>query len=98
MVARPIPKLGMRCVGSCEVQLDDAFGAGEPGASARSDKGWYHLLTTLNNERILVAALCTGVLRGVLEDSIAYANEREAFGRHDRRASRPSRTGSPTWP
>ena len=44
------------------------------------DRGWYHILTTLNNERILVAALATGVLRGVLEDSIAYARERRAFG------------------
>ncbi len=25
LVATPIPKLGMRCVASCEVQLDDAF-------------------------------------------------------------------------
>jgi len=25
IVARPIPKLGMRCVGSCEVQLDNAY-------------------------------------------------------------------------
>ena len=44
------------------------------------DRGWYHILTTLNNERILVAALGTGVLRGVMEDAIAYAKERRAFG------------------
>jgi alkylation response protein AidB-like acyl-CoA dehydrogenase len=80
VVARPIPKLGMRSVGSCEVQLDDAWVPANR-VIGEVDKGWYHLLTTLNNERILVAALCTGVLRGVLEDSVAYANEREAFGR-----------------
>jgi acyl-CoA dehydrogenase len=77
--ARPIPKLGMRCVGSCEVQLDDAWVPADR-VIGEVDRGWYHLLTTLNNERILVAALCTGVLRGVLEDAVAYANEREAFG------------------
>ena len=78
LVATPIPKLGMRCVASCEVQLDDAF---VPGSHVigEVDRGWYHILTTLNNERILVAALATGVLRGVLEDSIAYARERRAF-------------------
>jgi len=29
----------------------------------------------------MVAAMCTGILRGVLEDAIAYAQEREAFGK-----------------
>lgn len=78
VVATPIPKLGMRCVGSCEVQLDDAF-VPDSNVIGEVDRGWYHILTTLNNERILVAALATGVLRGVLEDSIAYAKERRAF-------------------
>lgn len=80
IVSRPIPKLGMRCVGSCEVALDDAF-VPDTHIIGEVDQGWYHILTTLNNERILVAALATGVLRGVLEDAIAYAKERRAFGR-----------------
>ncbi|MBV8219354.1 MAG: acyl-CoA/acyl-ACP dehydrogenase [Solirubrobacterales bacterium] len=79
VVARPIPKLGMRCVGSCEVQLEDAF-VPESHVIGEIDRGWYHILTTLNNERILVAALATGVLRGVMEDAVAYAKERRAFG------------------
>ncbi len=77
---RPIPKIGMRALASCEIFLDDVFVPddlvlGEPG------RGWYHLLNTLNNERILVAALCTGIIDGVLEDALAYMAEREAFGR-----------------
>jgi acyl-CoA dehydrogenase len=80
IVARPIPKLGMRCVGSCEVSLDDAY-VPATHVVGEVDRGWYHILTTLNNERILVAALATGVLRGVLEDAIAYSQERRAFGR-----------------
>ncbi|MHB1468323.1 MAG: acyl-CoA dehydrogenase family protein [Solirubrobacteraceae bacterium] len=79
VVATPIPKLGMRCVGSCEVQLDEAF-VPASHVIGEVDQGWRHILMTLNNERILVAALATGVLRGVLEDSIAYAKERRAFG------------------
>ena len=75
-----IPKLGMRSVPSYEVFLDNVFVPddlvlGEPG------RGWYQLLSTLNNERILVAALCCGVLEGVLEEAVAHLNEREAFGR-----------------
>jgi alkylation response protein AidB-like acyl-CoA dehydrogenase len=80
VVSTPIPKLGMRCVASCEVQLDDAY-VPEDYVIGEVDRGWQHILTTLNNERILAAALGTGVLRGVLEDSLAYAKERRAFGR-----------------
>lgn len=79
VVATTIPKLGMRCVGSCEVQLDDAF-VPDSHVMGEAEHGWKHILTTLNNERILVAALGTGVLRGVIEDAIAYAKERHAFG------------------
>ena len=75
-----IPKLGMRAVSSCDVALEDAFVPdewvlGEPG------QAWYMLLPTLNNERILLASFCVGILDGVLEDSLQYMTEREAFGR-----------------
>jgi alkylation response protein AidB-like acyl-CoA dehydrogenase len=39
------------------------------------------LLPTLNNERVMLASLCMGILDGVLEDALAYVNEREAFGK-----------------
>ena len=40
-----------------------------------------HAAPTLNNERIMVASLCMGVLDGVLEDALAYVKERGAFGK-----------------
>ena len=80
VVARTIPKLGMRCVGSCEVQLDNAY-VPNTHVIGEVNKGWGHILSTLNNERILVAAMCTGILRAVIEESVAYATEREAFGK-----------------
>jgi alkylation response protein AidB-like acyl-CoA dehydrogenase len=75
-----LPKLGMRSIGSCQVFFDDVevadrFVIGEPG------KGWRALLSGLNNERILQAAVCTGIIDGILEDALAYAQERQAFGR-----------------
>jgi len=77
---RQIPKLGMRAVGSCEIFLDDVFVPddlvlGEPG------RAWHMMLGTLNNERIMLAALCCGIIDGVLEDALAYLNQREAFGK-----------------
>jgi len=76
---REIPKLGMRSLGSCDVFLDDVFVPdenvlGEPG------RAWYMLLPTLNNERVMLASFCVGILDGVLEDAVKYMNEREAFG------------------
>jgi acyl-CoA dehydrogenase len=79
LTTRAIPKLGMRCVGSCEVWLENVY-VPSTHVIGEVDRGWNHILTTLNNERILVAALATGVLRGVIEEAVRYAGEREAFG------------------
>ncbi len=75
-----LPKLGMRSMGSCEVGMENVFipddlVLGEPG------KAWYMLLPTLNNERIVLASFCCGILDGVLEDALEYMGQREAFGR-----------------
>jgi acyl-CoA dehydrogenase len=78
--ATPIPKLGMRCIGSCEVQLDDVFIPDE-NVLGEVDEGWKQLVGTLNNERIMVAALCCGILEGVLEDAVRYASDRVAFSK-----------------
>ncbi len=80
ITATPIPKLGLRSLGSCEVVFDNVFVpaenvVGEPGT------GWAQMVGSLNAERILTAAMCNGMLAGVLEDSVAYAKERFAFGR-----------------
>jgi alkylation response protein AidB-like acyl-CoA dehydrogenase len=75
-----LPKLGMRAIGSCQVNLNNAFVPddlvlGEPG------KAWYMLLPTLNNERVMVGSFCVGILDAVLEDALDYVKQREAFGR-----------------
>jgi short/branched chain acyl-CoA dehydrogenase len=44
-------------------------------------KGYAGLLEVLDDGRIAVAALAVGLARGCLEESVAYAKEREAFGR-----------------
>jgi acyl-CoA dehydrogenase len=74
-----IPKLGMRALGSCDVGLSDVFVPDELVLGNPGD-AWYTLLPTLNNERIILASFCCGILDGVLEDALAYMHEREAFG------------------
>ncbi len=75
-----IPKLGMRSLGSCEVVYEDVFipdenVIGEPG------QGWQFLSETLNSERIMNGANCSGALEGILEEMLSYAKERVAFGK-----------------
>jgi alkylation response protein AidB-like acyl-CoA dehydrogenase len=78
--ATPIPKLGMRSLGSCEVQLQDVYVPDE-NVLGEPNNGWRQLTATLNNERIMVAALCCGVLQAILADMVRYATERTAFGK-----------------
>jgi acyl-CoA dehydrogenase len=78
--AVPIAKLGMRALGSCQITLTNVFVADED-VLGEVDQGWRQVLASLNSERIMVAALCTGILEGVLEDAVQYAKERHAFGK-----------------
>jgi len=80
ITATPIPKLGMRALGSCEVVLEDVFIPDED-VLGEVDRGWVVLAETLNSERIMNGANCTGALAGVLEDMVSYSLERTAFGK-----------------
>jgi acyl-CoA dehydrogenase len=75
-----LPTLGMRALSAFDLTLDqvfvpDSLVLGEPG------RAWHMLLPTLNNERLVLLGLCCGMLDGILDGVIAYAKEREAFGR-----------------
>jgi alkylation response protein AidB-like acyl-CoA dehydrogenase len=76
----PLKKLGMRSMGSCLVHYQDVFLDDEAVIGAPGD-GWYRILPMLNNERMLMSAFCLGYIDGVLEDALAYAQQRKAFGR-----------------
>lgn len=44
-------------------------------------KGFHQFLSTLDDGRIAVGAMAVGVLQACLEESVAYANDRHAFGK-----------------
>ncbi len=76
----PIPKMGRNAVASCEVVYDglpveDWRLVGEEG------KGWRQILHGLNPERILLASEAIGIGEVALRRAVAYAGEREVFGR-----------------
>jgi acyl-CoA dehydrogenase len=76
----PLPKLGMRALSSCTINLDNVF-VPEDLLLGEEGKAWADTTKTLNNERIMMSAMCLGMIDGVLEDAISYMNQRRAFGK-----------------
>ncbi|MCX8564886.1 acyl-CoA dehydrogenase family protein [Mycolicibacterium mucogenicum] len=79
-VSRDLPKLGYKGVESCELAFDNyrisasAILGGTPG------KGFGQMMKGLETGRIQVASRALGVATAALEDSLAYAQQRESFG------------------
>jgi butyryl-CoA dehydrogenase len=80
-VSRDLPKLGYKGVETCELSFDGyrtpatAILGGTPG------KGFAQMMKGLETGRIQVACRALGVAAAALEDSLAYAQQRESFGK-----------------
>jgi len=77
---RPLPKLGVRGISTCTVFYNNVR-VPKMNLLGELDRGWYQLLTVLNNERITTAACCIGVAQAAYEDALRYAKRRVAFGK-----------------
>jgi alkylation response protein AidB-like acyl-CoA dehydrogenase len=79
--ARPMKgKLGLRAQDTAELSLDGVRVGGDAMLGAEGD-GFKVAMSALDNGRISLAAGCVGIAQGCLDASVAYAREREAFGR-----------------
>ncbi|HZD25913.1 MAG TPA: acyl-CoA dehydrogenase, partial [Alphaproteobacteria bacterium] len=65
---------------TCEVAFDEVRLPGD-AVLGEVDQGFMQVLSTLNSERLNAAAVATGIGRGAHREAVAYAREREAFGR-----------------
>jgi len=80
-ISRDLPKLGYKGVESCELVFDgtrvpaSAVLGGVPGM------GFTQMMKGLETGRIQVAARALGVATAALEDALAYAQQRESFGK-----------------
>ena len=74
------PRSGRNAVASCEVAYDDLPVEGWRLVGERG-QGFRHILHGLNPERILLAAMACGIGEAALRRAVAYAGEREVFGR-----------------
>ena len=79
--ARPIKgKLGLRAQDTAELSFQDVH-VPDANRLGELDGGFKVAMTALDVGRISLAAGCVGIAQGCLEASIAYAKERNAFGR-----------------
>jgi alkylation response protein AidB-like acyl-CoA dehydrogenase len=80
ITARVIDKLGRAAVDSNEIFID---GLEIPAENVVGEvgQGFYHLLDSLNPERILTAIEAVGIGRAALERAVQYAKERVVFDR-----------------
>ncbi len=80
VTVRRIPLAGMRAAGSCEVVFDDAVAPLDNLVGERG-RGFHGLRASLAIERVLSAGISNGIGRQAIDLALAYAREREAFGR-----------------
>jgi alkylation response protein AidB-like acyl-CoA dehydrogenase len=80
-VSRRLEKLGMHSSDTAEIALDNvAVPAGEL-VGLEPGRGFQQLMWQLQYERLAGAAACVGHATQTLNDTIAYATTRHAFGR-----------------
>ena len=83
-----IPKIGYHGWKTWELALDEvrvpiipSKGDDDKDSKAAAGKAFYSIVSGLEGARAHTAARSIGLAQGALEDAIAYANEREQFGR-----------------
>jgi alkylation response protein AidB-like acyl-CoA dehydrogenase len=80
-VSADLPKLGYRGVESCELTFEDYHVPAGALLGGTEGEGFAQMMKGLETGRIQVAARALGVARAAFEDSLRYAQQREAFGK-----------------
>jgi len=79
-VSRKLEKLGMHASDTAELAFTDMRVPAE-NLLGEEGKGFYHIMWELQGERLTAAAGCVAGAQGMLDMTLQYAMEREAFGR-----------------
>ncbi|WP_330357641.1 acyl-CoA dehydrogenase family protein [Streptomyces chartreusis] len=80
-VSRDLPKLGYKGVESCELSFENHRAPGDALLGGVEGHGFAQMMRGLETGRLQVAARALGVGRAALEDALAYAQQRESFGK-----------------
>jgi alkylation response protein AidB-like acyl-CoA dehydrogenase len=80
-VSRDLPKLGYRGVESCELSFAGSRVPATALLGREEGQGFAQFMAGLELGRVQVAARAVGVAQAALDDALAYAQQRETFGR-----------------
>jgi alkylation response protein AidB-like acyl-CoA dehydrogenase len=80
-VSRDLPKLGYKGIESCELTFADCRVPASAVLGGDRGKGFAQMMKGLETGRIQVAARALGVATAAFEDALAYAQDRESFGK-----------------
>jgi alkylation response protein AidB-like acyl-CoA dehydrogenase len=76
----PMKKMGQRAIVNCEMFLEDAL-LPENRRLGEEGQGFYGLMHTFDQSRVILGASATGMARAALEYAVEYAKERVQFGK-----------------
>ncbi len=77
---KPEEKMGLRAVPTTNASYDDAFVPGER-LIGKEGQGLTIAFSALDSGRLGIAAVAVGIAQRALDDAVAYAKERKAFGK-----------------
>lgn len=80
-VSKPLKKLGYKGVEAVELDFQSCRIPRDRVLGGREGRGFAQMMRGLEIGRIQVASRAVGVARAAFEDSLAYAQQREAFGK-----------------
>ena len=78
-VSRELEKMSIRCSPTGEVILEDCL-VPAGNVLGEENNGVAVMMSGLDIERVLVAAICLGIAEAALAESLKYSKEREQFG------------------
>ena len=81
VISSDIPKLGYKGIESCELSFDGYRARREDILGGTPGEGFVQMMKGLETGRLNVAARALGVAAAALEAALAYAQERESFGK-----------------
>ncbi len=83
LTIRKLDKLGNNIISTCELVYEDVRVHKDSimGGPDGLNKGWWHMVSSLDVERIMIGAVYTAISQRAYDDALAYAKQRKQFGR-----------------
>ena len=77
---RNLEKIGLKAGDTSELFFDNVEVAPENILGGEEGRGFYQMMQQLPQERLIIGCGAVGAMVGAIERTLAYCNEREAFG------------------